>query len=108
MSTMPSSTQLHSRLAWVWLLMGAALLPWITTQTVIPIAAWLAPIFLLRFVRTPQSAVIALPLVVLVNMGAQFIASRNGIIPGPPGLEQVVILSSMGLIVSIGYIVIAC
>jgi apolipoprotein N-acyltransferase len=104
MNKIATPNQTSQRLAWLWLLIGAALLPWITTQTVIPIAAWLAPIFLLRFTRT-QRAAIGLPLVVLVNIGAQFVASRNGIIPGPSGLELYIILASMGLIVSLSYIV---
>jgi hypothetical protein len=41
------------------------LLPFGQFQTIVPLAAWLAPIFLLRFSRT-QRALIALPVLALV------------------------------------------
>jgi apolipoprotein N-acyltransferase len=62
--------------SWAWLVVGAVLLPFTTFQTVIPAAAWLAPIFLLRFVRT-QRARVALPVVALVGYGATLIALRG-------------------------------
>ena len=40
--------------AWLWLVLGIIFLPFTFFQTVIPLAAWLAPIFLLRFERTTQ------------------------------------------------------
>jgi len=36
------------RQAWLWLLIGFLLIPFSLVQTVIPLAAWLAPIFMLR------------------------------------------------------------
>jgi len=39
-------------MSWLWLACGAALLPFTLLQTTIAFAAWLAPIFLLRFSRT--------------------------------------------------------
>ena len=36
-------------LSWCWLAIGAALLPFTSFQTMLPLAAWLAPIFILRF-----------------------------------------------------------
>jgi hypothetical protein len=39
------------RLSWLWLLVGSLFLPFAAYQSVIPLAAWLAPVFLLRFVR---------------------------------------------------------
>jgi apolipoprotein N-acyltransferase len=39
------------RLAWLWLLLGFVLLSVSAWQTIIPLAAWLAPVFLLRFAR---------------------------------------------------------
>jgi apolipoprotein N-acyltransferase len=38
--------------SWLWFLIGAALLPVAAGKTAIPVAAWLAPIFMLRFVRS--------------------------------------------------------
>jgi apolipoprotein N-acyltransferase len=51
------------RLAWLWLLIGLSLLPFTFFQTVIPLAAWLAPVFLLRFARTARRTWVALSLI---------------------------------------------
>src|SRR5262245_20626347 len=67
--------------AWLWLLIGAALLPFTQFQTVLPLAAWLAPIFLLRFART-QRLWIAMIGLALVHYIAMVIALRN-ILPAP-------------------------
>jgi apolipoprotein N-acyltransferase len=53
-------------LSWLWLAVGLALLPFSTVHAEVPLAAWLAPIFLLRFTRT-QSVRIGLPVVLLVS-----------------------------------------
>ena len=37
----------------VWLLIGFLLVPFTILQNVIPLAAWFAPVFLLRFARSP-------------------------------------------------------
>jgi apolipoprotein N-acyltransferase len=39
---------------WLWLVVGFVLLPFSMVQNVIPLAAWAAPIFLLRFSRTTK------------------------------------------------------
>ncbi len=65
-------------LAWLWLLIGFMLLPFTTIQTVIPLAAWLAPVFLLRFVRTSKRAWIALPLIFVAYAIGIAIAMRGG------------------------------
>src|SRR5688572_19211398 len=72
---------IHDRRAWLWLLVGAALLPFTQFQTVVPLAAWLAPVFLLRFMRT-RRALVALPVVALVHYLALVVAFR-GILPAP-------------------------
>jgi apolipoprotein N-acyltransferase len=64
------------RFSWLWLFIGAALLPFIGFQTVMPLAAWLAPIFIIRFART-QRSVIALPVIALVSAAASAIAARG-------------------------------
>jgi apolipoprotein N-acyltransferase len=51
------------QLAWFWLVIGALILPFAAWQTVIPLAAWLAPIFLLHFSRTSRWALVANPLI---------------------------------------------
>jgi apolipoprotein N-acyltransferase len=57
------------------------LLPFGQFQTIVPLAAWLAPIFLLRFSRT-QRALIALPVLALVHYLAAVVSMRGGLIPG--------------------------
>src|SRR6266699_811041 len=49
--TIPS-TRIPDRLSYLWLALAAVLYLFAGIQWVIPLAAWLAPLFLLRFVRT--------------------------------------------------------
>jgi apolipoprotein N-acyltransferase len=65
------------RLAWLWLLIGFLLLPFTFFQTVIPLAAWLAPVFLLRFARTSRRPRAGLTLVFLAYAAAVLAASRG-------------------------------
>ena len=48
----PSRTP--DRLSYLWLALAAALFVFYSGQWVIPLAVWLAPLFLLRFVRTQR------------------------------------------------------
>lgn len=73
--------QLIDPLSWCWLIIGTVLLSFTAYQTVLPIAAWLAPIFLLRFVRT-QRAGIALPVIALVYFAGMTLAMGD-ILPPP-------------------------
>ena len=41
-------------LRWLWLLIGFALLPFTANRVVFPLAAWIAPVFLLRFERVSR------------------------------------------------------
>jgi apolipoprotein N-acyltransferase len=66
------------RLGWLWLLVGSALLPFTIVQTMLPLAAWLAPIFLLRFARTAHRTWVALPPIFLAHAIASLIAGRGG------------------------------
>src|SRR4051812_35860883 len=70
------------RFSWVWLAIGLALLPFSTVHAELPLAAWLAPIFVLRFVRT-QPKRIGLPVVVLLSGAAVAFAWRE-FFPGTP------------------------
>lgn len=72
------------RTAWIPLLAGALLLPLAQLQTTVPLAAWLAPLLLLRFVRTARARV-WLPTMVLVTCAAMT-ASLRGIFEGTEGL----------------------
>lgn len=65
----------QSRL-WLWLLLGAALLPFTAMQTMLPLASWLAPIFLLRFARTQRTAV-GMPALALAACAAMAFALRG-------------------------------
>jgi apolipoprotein N-acyltransferase len=65
------------KLAWLWLAIGFILLPFTLHQTVIWVAAWLAPIFLLRFSRTSRHAWISLPLIAFSYIFAINFASRG-------------------------------
>ena len=69
------------RRSWVWLLAGTVLLPFAQFQTVLPLASWVAPIFLLRFART-QRPWLALSMLALAQyLGATF--SLRGVLPTP-------------------------
>lgn len=69
---MNTSHQPQDRFSWLWLTIGAALLPFTSIQPNLPIAAWLAPIFLLRFTRT-QRAAVGLPLIAVISCLAMVI-----------------------------------
>src|SRR5688572_20906326 len=79
------------RLSWLWLATAAALLPFSTLQTIVPLAAWLAPVLLMRFARTRRVEV-GLPVVTLVGPGAMALAFRGALLPAPPNLLLSVIL----------------
>ncbi len=82
MQPSPSSTTLpFDRLTWLWLAIGALLLPWTQFQTIVPLAAWIAPILLLRFLRTQRTR-IALPGLALIHYLAAVVALR-GVFPMP-------------------------
>jgi apolipoprotein N-acyltransferase len=65
------------RLAWLWLAAGFILLLFTFFQAVLWAAAWLAPIFLLRFVRTSRHSWVSLPLVFLTYVLAINFASHG-------------------------------
>src|SRR5215210_7024648 len=60
------SIPVASRWSWLWLVIGAVLLPFTSIQPSLAMAAWLAPVFLLRFVRS-QRARVGLPVLALVQ-----------------------------------------
>jgi apolipoprotein N-acyltransferase len=64
--------------AWVWLVVGLLLLPFTMVQTVIPLVAWAAPIFLLRFVRTAKRGVVALLAIFVAYLIGISVATRGG------------------------------
>ncbi|MFY9894247.1 MAG: hypothetical protein WAK63_08945 [Xanthobacteraceae bacterium] len=68
----------ESSLTWLWLLVGFALLPFTMVQTMLPLAAWLAPVFLLRFARIARRTWLALTLIFLAQAISKLIAIRGG------------------------------
>lgn len=75
-ATLPPPADSHS---WLWLLIAAALLPFAGGAHNIALAAWLAPVFLLRFTRTqPLKLWLPVAYVLLVAVGA---FQSQGIIP---------------------------
>ena len=77
----PSS---QNRWSYLWLLIGAGLLLFSNGRWMIPLATWLAPVFLIRFART-QPAFKGLGLLLVTNVLASLFFWR-GIIPG--GLDN--------------------
>ncbi len=76
LSDAPTSVSID-RFSWLWLLLGIVLAPFIGWQTVIPLAAWLLPVFLLRFERTSRRALVALPLIFLAYLYGTYVAGRG-------------------------------
>jgi apolipoprotein N-acyltransferase len=75
-----SSTPTQDRWAYLWLFVGAGLLLFSNGRWFIPLATWLAPIFLIRFART-QPMVKGLGLLLITNVLANLFFWQ-GIIPG--------------------------
>lgn len=65
------------RSSWLWLVVGFLFLPFTLFQTVIPLAAWIAPIFVLRFARTCRRLGTTLVLIFLAYVAAFLVASRG-------------------------------
>ena len=72
------------RLTWLWLAIGAILLPFANIQTVWPIAAWLAPVFLMRFSRA-RPLKVGLTLILVAQIFATAIGMRNDYTAIPAG-----------------------
>jgi len=90
-------TRIPDRLSYLWLAIAAALYLFTGGQWVIPLAAWLAPLFLLRFVRT-QRPLPGLLLAWLVRfaVAAIFVLQGSQFPPGtPPGYYALVLLVSL-------------
>ncbi len=77
---MKQSTFAQDRWAYLWLLIGAGLLLFSNGRWFIPLATWLAPVFLIRFART-QPALKGLGLLLVTSVLANLFFWQ-GIIPG--------------------------
>ncbi|MEI7769575.1 MAG: nitrilase-related carbon-nitrogen hydrolase [Chloroflexales bacterium] len=73
------TTSAHVRWSYLWLLVGTGLLLFSNGRWFIPLATWLAPVFLIRFART-QPALKGLGLLLVANVLAN-IFFWQGIIP---------------------------
>ena len=89
-----------SRWSWLWLVIGAALLPFTSIQPSLAIAAWLAPVFLLRFART-QRARVGLPVLALVQSVALGV---NWYIGSTPNTIFALIGLGIGLLATLAYV----
>jgi apolipoprotein N-acyltransferase len=92
---MNTSHQPQDRFSWLWLMIGATLIAFASLQPSLPLAAWLAPVFLLRFVRTRRARV-GLSLVALAQCVALGINWYFGMAPNA-------ILAIPGVIVGLLY-----
>jgi apolipoprotein N-acyltransferase len=97
----PSVNHQLDRLSYLWLALGIVLLPFSDGRWAIALAAWLAPVFVLRFVRT-QPLLRGLLLALLANvLGFAFIV----FVIAPFGVVTDLILTcSLGVITTLPYL----
>jgi apolipoprotein N-acyltransferase len=84
------------RWSWCWLLVGTALLPFANLQTLIPLTAWLAPVFLLRFARA-QRLVVGVPVLAVAMSLALWVGARNGFFPVEDGPGYYLYVATLGI-----------
>jgi apolipoprotein N-acyltransferase len=88
--------------SWLWLAIAAALLLFANGANTSPLAAWLAPVFMLRFVRG-QSLKLALPVAYLL-LAAEFAFQFRGMVP-IPGVAYYIFLVVWGIPLVLPYVV---
>jgi apolipoprotein N-acyltransferase len=81
-------------ISWLWLACGAALLPFTLLQTTIAAAAWLAPVFLLRFARTTPARW-AMPALAVAGAAATCVSFR-GALP----MNQMLLIAAGGAVLT--------
>jgi apolipoprotein N-acyltransferase len=89
------------RLSYFWLVIAAALLLFAAGRWAIPLAAWLAPVFLLRFVRT-QRPLIGLLLAWLVRFAVSAVVTQGTILY--PGIVPYAILLFASLVITLSFL----
>lgn len=89
--------QPSDHLTWLWLAIGAIFLPFANIQTVWPIAAWLSPVFLMRFSRT-RPLKVGLPLILAAQICAIAIGMRNDYTAIPAGPLLIGVILVYGLL----------
>jgi apolipoprotein N-acyltransferase len=84
---------------WLWLCVGGTLLPFAILANIVPIAAWLSPVFLMRFVRTTRAA-ISLPVIGFVGYLAALLVLRDHI--PTPSLYAFAVPAGLIMVLSYG------
>ncbi len=87
--------------SWILFVIAILLLPFANGANAIALAAWLAPLFLLRFIRA-QRIIVGVPLVLAVQVAALAIQYR-GMVPFPTAVYVVIIITS-GLLFTLPYL----
>src|SRR5271169_2934698 len=88
--------------SWIWVAIAALLLMFSNGANNIPLAAWLAPVFLMRFVRS-RSLKIGLPIAYAV-LTAAFAFQFRGMVP-IPGVGFYIFLVVWGIPLVLPYII---
>src|SRR5690349_13780880 len=78
---MQAFTSTRDQLSYLWFALAIVLLPFAIVRWTIPLAAWLCPIFLLRFVRTQP--LLRGILLVLLATGLVLVFALQGVMPIP-------------------------
>lgn len=89
--------------SWLWLVPAAALLLFANGANNIPLTAWLAPLFVLRFVRTQRRAWVGLVTTYLLLIAA-FMFQFRGMVP-IPGIGYYLFLVVYGIALAAPYAV---
>jgi apolipoprotein N-acyltransferase len=96
-----TSPRTADRLSYLWLALAAALLLFAAGRWAIPLAAWLAPLFLLRFVRT-QRLLPGLLLAWIVRAAVAAVVQRGIILY--PGMVYYVVVALLTLLTMLPYL----
>lgn len=84
---------LADRRTWLWFALGLLLLIFSSGRLAVPLLAWVAPVFFLRFFRSVRRASLGLPAVALAGM-AMLAVSWRGMIAIPPPADSLFIVFS--------------
>ena len=98
-----ASAGVEDRLSYLWLVLALLLFPFGSARWNIPLAAWVYPIFLLRFVRT-QPLRRGLPLVLLAIVLVLEVAWRGFLGPMPEAIA-VPLLAAIGALYTLPYLI---
>ena len=97
-----SGTLLRDRLSYLWLALALVLLTFGTVRWTIPLAAWLYPIFLLRFLRTQPLLRGILLMLLAIVLVLEF--ELQGVVP-IPGVLYYLIVFGIGVLGILPYLI---